>query len=171
MVGGADWQTRASGFEDLLPLTTLEAIDATSLAALATWSGEERDALEPATVSTGPLRDDARSIVTADDGTVIGSLRQFGAGRVVLIGTDLAHESYRAWEGSPRLWDRLVPSTAIVDRFLGGGGLPEETASAMSTGLAALPSLEVPPGGAAAPRDRGVHPAHRPDQLLRPPAR
>jgi hypothetical protein len=144
VLGGADWQTRTAGFTDLLPVTTLASADGTSLAALAAWVGQDAVSLEAATVSTGPLRDDARAIVTAGDGSVIASMRPFGAGQVVLVGADLAIEDFRAWEGAPALWDRLVPSSAMLDQFF-GGGVPDEMRAAMNGALGTLPTLQVPP--------------------------
>ncbi len=144
VVGGADWQTRTAGFADQLPLTGLASVDGTSLGALAAWAGQDEASLEPATVSTGSINDEARAIVTADDGTVLVSMRPFGAGSVVLVGADLAVEAFRAWEGAPRVWDRIVPSSAIIDQFFGGAGRRDEMHSAMNGALGTLPTLEVP---------------------------
>ena len=145
VIGGADWQTRTAGFTDLLPLTGLESADATSLASLASFAGQDTAGLEPATVSTGALRDDARAFITDDDGAVLASMRPFSAGQVVFIGTDLAVEAFRAWEGAPALWDRLAPSSAVFDQFFGGAGARDEMHSAMNGALGALPTLQVPP--------------------------
>ena len=146
VVGGPDWQTRTAAFTDLLPLTDLAAVDAVEHAALASWAGADAPAAATATVSTGPLRDDARALVRAGDDTVLASMRSIGAGRVILLGSDLASEAYRGWEGSPRLWARLLPSGEILEQFFGGGApMGEEADNAMGTALGNLPSLEVPP--------------------------
>lgn len=144
VLGGADWQARTAGFTDLLPVTTLASADGTSLATLAAWVGQDGASLEPATVSTGPLRDDARAIITADDGSTIASMRPFGAGQVVLIGADLAVQDFQTWPGAASMWDRIVPSSAIFDQFF-GGGMPDEMRSAMNGALSTLPTLRVPP--------------------------
>ncbi|HEY6609350.1 MAG TPA: hypothetical protein VI277_09160, partial [Candidatus Limnocylindria bacterium] len=144
VVGGTDWQTRTAGFADALPLSGLASADGTSLAALAAWAGQDEASLDPSTVSTGRVHDDARAIVTADDGSVIISMRPFGAGSIVLVGADLAVEAFRAWEGAPRVWDRIVPSSAVFDQFFGGAGQRDEMHAAMSGALGTLPTLQVP---------------------------
>ncbi|HEX2766726.1 MAG TPA: hypothetical protein VHR55_08860 [Candidatus Limnocylindria bacterium] len=144
VVGGPDWQARAAGFTDLLPTAALASLDGVTLSSLATWAGADAPAVEEATVSTGALRDDARPLVTADDGTVLASMRAVGAGRVVLLGVDFAAEPYRGWEGSARLWGRLIPGDALAE-WMGGGPDLESRWSAMSDALTNLPELEVPP--------------------------
>ncbi len=144
VVGGPDWQSRTGGLTDLLPIDGLAAVDEVDQAALAAWSGSDAGAHETDTVSTGELRDGARALVTADDGTVIASMRTVGAGRVVLLGIDAATDAYRGWEGSPRLWSRLLPSGAVLEDFMGFPG-EENVQDAMSQALGNLPALEVPP--------------------------
>jgi len=114
------------------------------LDALAAWAGADEPAVAEATVSTGTLRDDAMALVSADDGTPIASMRSVGSGRVILLGADLAAEPYRGWDGSTRLWGRLLPGDALAEWF---GGRPdiEGTVSAMSEALTNLPELEIPP--------------------------
>jgi len=144
VVGGPDWQARTAAFTDILPLEGLTAVDAVAQAALASWSGADQPAIDAASISTGALRDDARSLIRTDDGTIMASMRTVGGGRVILIGSDLATDAYRGWEGSPRLWARLLPTNAALEQFF--GGFPaEESQNAMSTALGNLPSLEVPP--------------------------
>ncbi|MGH2357604.1 MAG: hypothetical protein ACRDGJ_06275, partial [Candidatus Limnocylindria bacterium] len=64
----------------------------------------------------------------------------------VYAAVDLATASYRAWDGAPVLWSRLIPSSQALEEFFGGGfPVEEETANAMNQALANLPSLEVPP--------------------------
>jgi hypothetical protein len=146
VIGGPDWQARTAGFVDLLPLEGLVANDATDQAALGPWTGETEAPLETATTSTGTLRDDARAIVSAEDGSILASLRPFGAGQVVLFGSDLATDAFRTWEGSSRLWDRLLPSNAALEGFFGGGLPPrDELQNSMSGALSSLPTLQVPP--------------------------
>lgn len=146
IVGGPDWQSRTAAFSDLLPVTDLTAADAVPHAALAAWTGADAPAVETATIAIGTLRDDARGLIRTDDGVLLASMRPIGAGRVILLGSDLANEAYRGWAGSPRLWARLLPTGAIVEQFFGGGFLPaEEVANAMASALGNLPSLEVPP--------------------------
>jgi hypothetical protein len=145
IVGGPDWQARTGGFGDLLPLDDLTARDAVPHASLAAWSGAAAPPVEAATISTGVLRDDARALIRAEDDTILASMRSVGAGRVVFIGTDMASDSYRGWEGSPRLWARLLPTGAMLEQFFGGFPVAEEAANAMGSALGNLPSLEVPP--------------------------
>jgi hypothetical protein len=146
ILGGPDWQARTSAFTDILPLESLAATDDVGQSALASWSGEEAPPLETATVSTGAMREDSRELVTAEGGEILASMRPLGAGRVILIGSDLATPEYRGWEGAPRLWGRLLPTNAILEQF-NGGGFPvgEQMDSAMSGALATLPTLNVPP--------------------------
>lgn len=144
VVGGADWQARTAGFADILPLEDLTAVDGVEQGSLASWAGADTSAVEAATVSTGTLREDARGLIRADDGTVLASMRPVGAGRVILVGADMATDAYRGWEGSPRLWARLLPTNGALEQFFGGFP-PEESQNAMGTALSNLPSLEVPP--------------------------
>ena len=146
VVGGADWQARTAAFANLLPTTSLAALDGIAHDELAAWSGTPAPAAATDTVSSGPLHDDATALITAADGTVLLSMRPVGAGRTILLGTDLATAPYQAWEGSPRLWNRLIPTTASFDQFFGGGfPIAEESLNSMTQALSNLPSLEVPP--------------------------
>ena len=144
VVGGPDWQSRTGGFSDLLPVDAVTAVDDVPQGALAAWTGSDTPALEADTVSTGALRDGARALITAEDGTTIASMRTIGAGRVVLLGVDAATDAYRGWEGSPRLWGRLIPSGAALRDFMGFPG-EENVQDSMSQALGNLPALEVPP--------------------------
>lgn len=144
IVGGPDWQTRTAPFTDLLPLERLAAIDGVEQAALAEWSASSDAPVATATVSTGTLRDSARALVTADDGTILVSMLDVGAGRVILVGTDLATDTFRGWDGAPRLWTRLLPSNAALEGFF-GAPVEGDLATAMSQALGNIPSLEVPP--------------------------
>jgi hypothetical protein len=146
VVGGADWQSRTAGFGDILPITELAAVDAVPHDALAEWVGADTPASATDTVATGALHDESMALVTADDGTVLLSMRPVGAGRTILIGTDLAAPAYAAWDGAPRLWSRVVPSTTDYSQVFGGGmPIGEETLNAMTQALGNLPSLDVPP--------------------------
>jgi len=144
VIGGPDWQSRTSGFTEILPLDGLAAVDTVPQAALAAWSGTDGAAMEDATISTGALRDDARALVRAEDETILASMRSVGGGRVILLGTDVATEAHRGWEGSPRLWARLLPTNVALEQFFGGFP-PDEAQNAMGSALGNLPSLEVPP--------------------------
>jgi len=146
VIGGADWQARTAAFADLLPLSSVAALDGVPHGALAAWSGSAAPAVAADTVSSGPLHDDATALITAEDGTVLLSMRPVGAGRTILIGSDLATEAYRGWEGSSRIWSRLIPTTASFEQFFGGGfPIAEEALNSMTQALSNLPSLEVPP--------------------------
>jgi hypothetical protein len=144
VIGGPDWQSRTAAFSDLLPIEELQAQDGVPLEALAAWAGAAEPSSETATASVGTLRDDARALVTTDDGMVLASMRSVGAGRVVFLGTDFASDAYRGWEGSPRVWARLLPTGAIFEQFFGGGLPPQEAENAITQALGNIPSLEVP---------------------------
>ena len=146
VIGGADWQARTAAFANLLPLRSVAALDGVPHGALAAWSGSAAPAVATDTVSSGPLHDDATALITGEDGTVLLSMRPVGAGRTILIGSDLATEAYRTWEGSPRIWSRLIPTTLSLEQFFGGGfPIAEEALNSMTQALSNLPSLEVPP--------------------------
>ena len=146
VLGGGDWQARTDAFADLLPLDNLAGVDDVPHAAFAAWSGEAEAPLESATVSTGDVRDGAMSLVTTEDGDVLVSMRPVGAGRVILIGSDLATDEFRAWPGSQRLWSRLLPTNAALEQFFGGQiPIRQELENSMSGALSTLPALDVPP--------------------------
>jgi hypothetical protein len=146
VVAGPDWQARAARFADLLPLEGLASSDGVPHDALAAWSGVTEPPVALATVATGTLRDDARALVTAEDGTILASVREVGAGRLILLGTDLATDAYRGWTGAPGFWSRLLPTGAAIERFWGGGfPVREEAENSMSQALGNVPALEVPP--------------------------
>ncbi len=146
VVAGADWQARTVGFLDLLPVEGLAAADAVSQAALAGWAGSDDPPVGEATVATGTLHADAKTLVSAEDGTPLLSMRPVGAGRVLLVGSDLATDAYRDWDGAGALWSRMLPTGAIFEAAF-GGGMPdrEQRSSAMQGALNTLPSLDVPP--------------------------
>jgi hypothetical protein len=144
VIGGADWQTRTAGLEALLPVTGLASSDDISLAPLAEWVGSTDSELGTATVSTGPLRADARAVIEGSDGTVILSMRPEGAGQVVLVGADLASDDLSGWPASSTFWNRVDPTTRAIDQFLGGAGGRDQMRSAMRNALSTLPTLAVP---------------------------
>ncbi len=146
VLGGGDWQARTDAFTDLLPLDNLAGVDDVPHVAFATWSGEAEAPLASATVSTGDVRDGAMSLVATEDGDVLVSMRPVGAGRVILIGSDLATDEFRAWPGSQRLWSRLLPTNAALEQFFGGEmPIRQELENSMSGALSTLPALDVPP--------------------------
>ncbi len=146
LVGGGDWQARTDAFADLLPLDDLAAVDDVPHAAFAAWSGEAEAPLESATVSTGDVRAGAMPLVTTEDGEILVSMRSVGAGRVILIGSDLATDEFRAWPGSQRLWSRLLPTNAALEEFFGGQiPIRQELENSMSGALSTVPALDVPP--------------------------
>lgn len=145
VVGGPDWQARTAGFADLLPLADLAATDGVAQAALADWAGADAPPAETGTISSGELRDDARALIRADDGTILASMRNVGSGRVIFLGPDFATAEFRTWDGSYAVWSRLLPSGAVLEQFFGGFPIAEEAENAMGTALGSIPSLEVPP--------------------------
>ncbi len=146
VMGGPDWQARTAAFTDLLPMSTLASVDDVSGDPVAEWAGAGDGAVEAETVSSGTLGAEARALITADDGTVLASMRPLGGGRVVLIGGDMATPAYRAWDGAPGFWARILPTDALLEQFW-GAGVPrqDEITSAMTGALETLPALEVPP--------------------------
>jgi hypothetical protein len=146
VLGGGDWQSRTAAFADLLPLENLAGVDDVPQAAFAAWAGEAEAPVASATVSTGDLRDGATPLVTTDEGAILMSMRPVGAGRVILIGSDLATDEYRGWTGAPRLWTRLLPTNAALEQFFGGEfPIRQEMENSMSGALSTLPALDVPP--------------------------
>jgi hypothetical protein len=141
---GADWQSRTAGFAALLPMTALTATDGVPLGALASWTASTVAPGETATVASGELRDGARAVVTAEDGTVLASMLDVGAGRVILLGPDVATGDFRGWEGAPRLWNRLIPSADAFADFI-GQPIDVDVATAMNQALGNIPALAVPP--------------------------
>lgn len=146
VVGGADWQARTEAFSHLLPMTELAAFDGVPQESLMQWAASTAPAVASETVSAGPLHPEARALVVAGDGTVLLSMRPVGGGRTILIGADVATEAYRAWDGSPRVWSRLITTGVNLEGFF-GPGIPrqEELLNTMSQALSNLPSLDVPP--------------------------
>ena len=145
VVGGADWQARTAGIEHLLPVEDLAAVDGVDHDPLAAWVGSDQP-LEPDTIATGTLREGSRALVTSADGAPMAAWRTLGSGRVVLFGTDLALDAYRAWPGSPLLWSRVLDTGLGLSEFFGGGFPDREGASnSMAQALNTLPSLDVPP--------------------------
>ncbi|HET9901053.1 MAG TPA: hypothetical protein VFR46_08330, partial [Actinomycetes bacterium] len=113
---------------------------------LAGWAGSDEPPVGEATVATGTLHADARALVSADDGTPLLSMRAVGAGQVLLVGSDLATDAYRDWDGAGSFWSRMLPTGAILEAAF-GGGMPdrEQRSGAMQGALNTLPSLDVPP--------------------------
>jgi hypothetical protein len=146
VVAGADWQARTAGFGDLLPLHGMAAADGVSQQALAAWAGSDAPPADAATVATGTLHAEARALVGADDGTPLLSMRPVGGGRVILVGSDLATDAFRTWDGSGAFWARLLPADPGLESMF-GGGIPdrEQRSGAMQQALNTLPSLDVPP--------------------------
>ncbi len=146
VLGGGDWQARTDAFTDLLPLENLAGIDDVPQAAFAAWAGEDEAPVESATVSTGDLREGAAALVSAEGGEALVSMRPVGAGRVILIGSDLATDDFRGWSGSPRMWSRMLPTNAALEQFFGGQfPIRQEMENSMSGALSTLPALDVPP--------------------------
>jgi hypothetical protein len=146
VVGGGDWQARAAAFTDLLPVENLAGVDGVPQDALAEWAGEDDAPVATATVATGDLRDGALALITAEDGEILASMRPVGAGRVILLGSDLATDDFRGWGGAPSLWSRLLPRNAALEQWFGGDfPVRQEMENAMSGALSTVPALEVPP--------------------------
>ena len=146
IVAGADWQSRTAGFVDLLPVQGLAAIDGVDQAALADWAGSDQPAAAQATVAAGTLHSAARALVSAEDGTILLSMRTLGAGHVILVGPDVATDAHRDWDGAASFWSRLVAGGDLLESVF-GGGVPdrEQRLGAMQAALNTLPSLDVPP--------------------------
>jgi hypothetical protein len=145
VLGGPDWQARAAGFADLLPVEGLAAVDDASLAPLADWVGSAPPTgVATLTASVGTLRDGGVELVSSDDGALFAAISR-GAGRVGWLGFDLATEPFRAWPGAAALWTRVVPDDRLAVQMGGTWPLEEEVANLMTQALGNLPALEVPP--------------------------
>jgi len=145
VMGGAGWQARTAGIEHLLPIEGLAAVDGVDHAPLAAWAGGDAT-LGPDTIVTGTLRAGARALVSSTDGAPMASWHAAGAGRVIMFGTDLALDAYRAWADAPLLWSRVLDTGLGPSEFFGGGFPDREVAtSSMAQALNTLPSLDVPP--------------------------
>jgi hypothetical protein len=145
VLGGPDWQARAAGFTDLLPVDDITAVDDAPTAPLADWVGSPPpDGATTLTASTGRLRDGATALVGSGDAALFATSSR-GAGRVAWLGLDLATEPFRAWAGAPVLWSKLVPDDRLEQQLGGQGPLDEDVANMMTQALANLPALEVPP--------------------------
>jgi hypothetical protein len=145
VLGGPDWQARAAGFAELLPVEALVAVDDASLAPLADWVGTAPPGgVTSLTASVGVLRDGAVELAGSDEGAVFAAMGR-GAGRVAWLGFDLATEPFRAWPGAALLWSRVVPDDRLAQQMFGPGPPEEEIGNLMTQVLSNLPSLEVPP--------------------------
>jgi hypothetical protein len=146
VIGGPDWQARTAAFAEILPVLSLAALDGASADQLATWVGADAPPAGEQTAATGTLAPDAQQLVALDEsGTqpllAVGSR---GAGRVSYVALDLATAAFQGWDGSARLWARLLPDNRLAAQF-GGFPIEEEAANAMTQALSNLPALDVPP--------------------------
>ncbi|MDQ2935647.1 MAG: hypothetical protein M3R49_11870 [Chloroflexota bacterium] len=144
VLGGPDWQARSEAFSDLLPVSGLHAVDGATATGLGGWVG----AAVPAgkvTAASGKLAAGAFVLapLQGKGGEPLLAAISRGAGRVLYFAVDLGTDQFRAWDGGPLLWSRLVPE----DQFSApGGGFPgQDAANSMTQALASLPSLDVPP--------------------------
>jgi hypothetical protein len=145
VLGGPDWQARAAGFAELLPVQEVAAVDDSPISPLATWVGSPPPAgVTALTASVGTLRDGAVEFVGTDAGALFAATSR-GSGRVAWLGFDLATDQFRAWPGAPDLWTRIVPDDRLEQQLIGAGPVEEDIASMMTQALANIPSLEVPP--------------------------
>ncbi|MDQ3880670.1 MAG: hypothetical protein M3295_06335, partial [Chloroflexota bacterium] len=149
VVGGADVESRAAAFQELLPVETTELLDDARVAELAEWAGGAAFADDvTATVSTGELHGSADVLVPleGDDeaaGPIVSSLT-VGAGRVILIGVDLSTDTFRGWEGAAQLWARLIPDTSALAAFFGVPPVEQQAFSFVGA-LGSIAALSVPP--------------------------
>ncbi len=144
VIGGPDWQARTAGLGSLLPVTAIAAVDDAGLDGLGAVTGPLPDGVTTATVATGTLAADARTLVplAATDARPLLASVSHGAGQVVWIGADLASRAFVGWEDGGTLWSRLI---GIDTSAFFGGKTTVDEASAMTQALANLPALEVPP--------------------------
>ncbi len=146
VVGGPDWQARAEGFTNLLPLRGIAAVDGAPVSGLTALAGALPAGVTTLTVATGTPVEGARTLVplaTGDDRPLIASVPR-GAGRVTWIGADLAAPAFAGWQPGGAVWARLVAGNPL-GTFFGGVPRPEDMAVGMSQALVNLPALAVPP--------------------------
>ena len=146
VIGGPDWQARASAFLDLLPVESIAGYEVEDLSGFTAFTGEPLPDDTPRTAAGGSLRDGATPLIEGDDQPALLSMTTHGAGRVIYSALDLSTDSYRGWLGAAALWSRLVPNDAWMDQFF-GSGIPreQEKAGQMNQALGNLPALDVPP--------------------------
>jgi hypothetical protein len=146
VIGGPDWQARASAFGDLLPVEGISAYEAEDLSGFAAFTGEPLPDETPRTAAGGTLREGATALIGGDGEPALMSIVTHGAGRLIYSALDLSTDSYRGWLGAAALWSRLVPNDAWLEKFV-GSGIPreQERAGQMSQALGNLPALDVPP--------------------------
>lgn len=147
VLGGPDWQSRSAAFSDLLPIEPPSAFDDLETSNLTAWTGAETSVTGGLTAASGELRDGALGLVEldGDSGLPLLAIVSRGAGRVAYVAIDMATAPFRAWEGSSRLWARLLPQDQAAQQFGGGFPVEEEAANILSQALGSLPSLDVPP--------------------------
>jgi hypothetical protein len=147
VIGGPDWQARASAFIDLLPVEGIAGYETTDLSGFAAFTGEPVAAATARTAASGTLRDGASVLIAgAETEPPLLTMTTRGAGRVIYSALDLSTDSYRGWAGAPALWSRLIPNDAWIEQFFGGGMAPDqERANLMGSALGNLPALDVPP--------------------------
>jgi hypothetical protein len=147
VVGGPDWQARTAAFDDLMPVESIAGAEDVGLDGLADFAGAPLPDGAASTAALGTLRDGAFALAGGGGGDrpLLATINH-GAGRVSYAAVDLATEPYRAWEGAPLLWSRILPQQSWTEQFWGPGwGAEGEADNVMSQALGNIPALEVPP--------------------------
>ena len=145
VLGGPDWQARSEAFSELLPVSDLHAVDGATASGLGGWVGLAAPA-GTVTAASGKLAAGALALapLQGKGGEPLVAAVSRGAGRVLYFAVDLGTDQFRAWDGGPIIWSRLVPEDQFSGQF--GGGFPgQDAATSMTQALASLPALDVPP--------------------------
>jgi hypothetical protein len=147
VVGGPDWQARASAFAELLPVEAIAGYETADLSGFAGFSGDALAEDAPRSAASGQPRDGATTLIAgAAAEPPLLAMSPHGAGRVVYSALDLSTAAFRGWSGAGSFWSRLIPNDAWIDQFFGSGiPIDQERASLMSSALGNLPALDVPP--------------------------
>jgi hypothetical protein len=129
VLGGANWQTlAASPLNDLWPVTpqamrTASPVEVGNLVAQylkhkASLSGADRLGGAPVVVTQGTLRPEAR-VVRGDGSAPLMTVRDFGAGRVILLAADPTKPPFMGWSGNAALWADIFSQSAHTSRLRG----------------------------------------------------
>ena len=145
VIGGPDFQARTAGLVTLLPVAELTARDDVDLAPLVTLASPGASELEPQTAALGEPAEGSIALARVGGGPPLIVSVPRGAGSVTYVAADLATEPFRAWDGAPALWTRLIAEPQTAAPGFGMPPIEDEQSNAMLNALANLPTLDVPP--------------------------
>lgn len=142
VIGGANWQPTAAALTDLLPFVPDGSQTSEDLSSLARLVGDTQARLdEPALITTGAVRDGARVLAAAADGTPLVIRGTLGAGTVDYLVADPTLAPLTGWEGLAELWVALYASRPPHPAWRFGFLDTEQAATA----VAILPGIDLLP--------------------------